>query len=242
MQVAVQRPRDEQLILKRSLEELEIYPSMAQEAIYARPVGKETGSSNQKIVEGLSIRAAESLANRWANSAYGAEIVSDDGTLVTIAAVFMDYEHNTRHVVQRRVNRFYKAAKGGVREFSPDRFETIVSANISKCLREVILRSLPAGLKKEYEQKAKATNASKDIRKRRSLMVKAFAELGITKAQIEEKFGLVSKMKHADLDTITGIYNAVRNGEVPKEEVFTVKSEAKRAEPAQPNLTPKGSE
>src|SRR5574340_920747 len=57
-------------------------------------------------------RNAESLANRWTNSAYGCDVVGEDADSVTLAAVFMDYENNTRHVMQKKVSRYYKNRQG----------------------------------------------------------------------------------------------------------------------------------
>ena len=76
MQIAAQRPRNEDRVLSAALAELERYPSMADEAIYSKPVGKDPNTNAMKYVEGLSIRAAESLANRWANSAYACDVSS----------------------------------------------------------------------------------------------------------------------------------------------------------------------
>ena len=73
MTVAIQRPREETAILKNALSELDTYRSAAIAAVYNKPAGKDD-SGRQVMVSGLSIRAAESLAGRWANSSYGTEI------------------------------------------------------------------------------------------------------------------------------------------------------------------------
>jgi hypothetical protein len=160
MQVSVQRPRDEVKILKAALQELDIYPSLAEEALYSKPVGKDhkptcnnkfNCNCPMKYAVGLSIRTAESLANRWGNNAYGCEITADDEQSATLSAVYLDYETNTRTVLQKRVSKTYKARSGGLIKHTLDRFDVVLAANQSKILREAILRRLPAGLKKEYE-------------------------------------------------------------------------------------------
>ena len=123
MQVAIQRPRNEDKILAAAKAELERYPSMADEAIYSKPAGMKDGK--MVYVEGLSIRAAESLANRWNNSAYGCDIVGEDENAIRLAAIFLDYENNTRHVIQRRVSKTYKkAGQSTIVAWSPDRLRS----------------------------------------------------------------------------------------------------------------------
>jgi hypothetical protein len=130
MQIAIQRPRNEDKILVAAKAELDRYPSMADEAIYSKPAGKDKDTGNMKYVEGLSIRAAEALANRWSNSAYGCDIVGEDKEAIYIAAVFMDYENNTRHDISRRISKTYRS----VRRSSfppPDRLDMKVAAEMA---------------------------------------------------------------------------------------------------------------
>ncbi len=233
MSIAIQRPRDEARILQSALKELELYPSMAEEAIYNKPVGKDD-KGKQKIAEGLSIRAAESLANRWNNSSYGGSLIGEDEESGTVAAVFLDYETNTRHVIQKRVSKFYKQSgqSGKIVQYTPDRFDTVASANISKVLREVILRSLPAGLKKEYENKAKMLLRGDKLQNRRAAILARFTELQITQEQLEGyKKKSLKEWKHDDITELLGLYNAIKDGEVNAEEVFKL-TESKQQEPS----------
>lgn len=221
MSIAIQQPRDEMKILQASLKELETYPSMAEEAIYSKPVGKDD-SGKMKHAEGLSIRTAESLANRWKNSAYGGDIVSEDEEAATIAAVFLDYENNTRHVVQKRVSKFYKQkGKSTIVQYTPDRFDIVLAANMSKILREVILRSLPGGLKKEYEYRAKQMLKGDKLQNRRTAIVAKLADLQVTQDVVEKYKGKPMKdWTHEDITELLGVYNAIRDGEISAQEVF----------------------
>ncbi len=220
MAIAVQRPRSESKILTDSLHELDLYPSMAREAIYNKPVGKDD-TGTMKMAEGLSIRAAESLGNRWANSSYGVEIVSEDEDTATIAAVFLDYEANTRHVAMQRVSKFFKTKQGQIVRIAPDRFDLVLKANSSKNLREIILRSLPAGLKKEYETKARNLLKSEPISNQRNALIERFTALGITLDQIEKwKQKPIKDWKKEDIIDGLGLANALRDGEINKDDVF----------------------
>lgn len=234
MQVSLQRPRDERKILKSALDELELYPSMASEVIYVKPVGKdETGK--MQFARGLSIRAAESLANRWANSAYGCDILAEDDESATIAAVFLDYETNTRHVIQARVSKLYKTRTGQVVRHTPDRFDLVLKANQSKILREVINRSLPAGLKKEYEMKAEQLLKTDKLSTQRSAVLARFEELAISENEVVEYKGKpVKDWKRDDIVELLGIANAIKDGEISADVVK--KREEKKDAPVTPDL------
>lgn len=225
MAIAVQRPRDEAKILGAALKELDLYPSMAKEAIYVKPVGKDD-SGQMKTAEGLSIRAAESLANRWDNSSWGTTIIAEDEESATIAAVFLDYEKNTRHVKEQRVSKFYKTRQGQIVRHGPDRFDIVLGANGSKNLREVILRSLPAGLKKEYETKARGILKKEPLAQQRTAVLERFVELGVTQEQLEVwRQKPIKEWKREDVLDGLGLANAIRDGEAMIETVFpTVKT------------------
>lgn len=248
MQIAVQRPRDEVLILKSALAELDTYPDAAEEAIYSKPVGRlpecpKCGAEThyrekcgkcgadvpQKFAEGLSIRAAESLANRWRNSSFGAQIVADDGTIVDGVAVFCDYEMNTRRAFPFRVSRQFKRRDGSVGRHQEDRFnDLVVRAALSKALREAIVRSLPAGLKHAYEAKAREVMAAKvgtDPDQVKRMLLK-FSALGGTQTMIERLIGRkVGEMTKADFIRLRGVANAIEAGEMTAEAAFAVQAE-----------------
>jgi len=235
MAVAVQKPRDESIILRDALHELDLYPSMAKEAIYNKPVGKDD-SGQQKYAEGLSIRAAESIANRWNNSSYGVEIVGEDEDFATIAAIFLDYEKNTRHVAMQRVSKFYKTRQGQVQRIAPDRFDLVLKANSSKNLREIILRSLPAGLKKEYETKARGILKKEPIAAQRTAMLERLGDAGISEAELEAwKKKPVKDWRREEILEALGILNAIRDGEITREAVF---GDNKKQEPRKEEGTP----
>ena len=228
MQVSIQRPRDEVKILSASLKELETYPSMAEEAIYRKPVGKE--GNEMKYAEGLSIRAAESLANRWSNSAYGCDIISEDKEGVTIAAVFMDYENNTRHVISKKVSRSYKKQNGSIVTHAPDRFaDVVIPANQSKILREVINRSLPAGLKKEYEDKARAIMLSGDAKKMSTRLIAGFIRIGVSKSKLEELAGKkIEDLNAEEIANLIALGNTIKDGETTLEQLIIEKNNAEK--------------
>lgn len=219
MQIAVQRPRDEKKILQAALQELETYRSAALTAIYTKPVGKdETGK--MQTAQGLSIRAAESMANRWPNSSYGCEIIAEDADSVVLGAVFLDMEANTRHSMTRRVSKTFKRRNGQIERMVGDRLDTHIAANASKLLREVILRSLPSGLKEDYKEKALEMMRKlgpENIKR----MIEAFKTIGVSAQDLEFYLDKsIDKVNADDYVNLQGVYNAIDNGEASAEEIF----------------------
>ena len=232
MQVAVVRKRDEAAILKGALRELELYRTCAEQAIYTKPVGRDK-QGRMKYVRGPSIRMAEDLANRWGNNAWAIEITGETEEGCMLVAVYLDYETNTRRARQKWVSKFYKAARGGVTKHADDRFfDTVVPAHGSKLLREVLLRSMPAGLKEEYRRKAEEVMGDlgpENIKR----LVADFGELGVTPEQIKVLVNgrSADKVTGNDVATLQGTLNALRDGETTIEELFADAPQQPSADP-----------
>lgn len=230
MMIALQHPRNEAEILKSAVNEMVIYEEAAEEAVYSKPVGKEQVGDEwvMKYAEGLTIRAAEALALRWGNNAFGAEIISDDGETVSGVATWLDYESNNRRTFPFRVSRKYKTAgrTGTMKRHAEDRFnDIVVPAKLSKVLREVILRSLPAGLKKAYERKAREITASKGKNLAASV-IKAFALHGVGQKDVEAIIGKpMTAWDGEDVAKLVRIGQALKQGETTVEQLFSTGEE-----------------
>ena len=216
MSIAVQKPRDIAAIKKAVLAELQTYPESAFDAIYTKPVG---GGKN---AEGLSVRAAECLAYFWGNNAFAAEILEDDGMIVSGIAVYLDYEKNTRRSIPFRVSRKYKAAGSSVMKITPeDRFnDVVIPAKISKVVREVILRSLPPGIKAEYEQEARKIILKKEG-DRWGRLLRCFSKLGVSGEDLEKKMEKDNQaLTDDDFEELLGMHNAIMDGETTVAQCF----------------------
>jgi len=220
MAIAIQRPRNEAMVLKKAVEELGIYREAAEEAIYCKPVGKDQ-TGEMQFAEGLSVRAAEALALRWGNNAFGAEILADDGETLSGVAVWLDYETNNRRTFPFKVSRKYKGRGGTMRRHAEDRFyDLVVPAKLSRVLRETILRSLPAGLKKAYEREARRIMSEKGAGEA-ARIVKAFALYGVTQTEIEAMIGKPrAGWDGDDIATLVGLGNAIKSGSTTVEQAF----------------------
>jgi len=112
-----------------------------------------------------------------------------------------------------------------------DKFAMAIEAEKSKLLREIILRSLPAGLKKEYELRAREIVAERDSgenglpdQKALARMLAAFSKYRVTREQIEAHIGrAVSQFTGEDMVTLRGLFNALESGDLDARETFTHK-------------------
>jgi hypothetical protein len=177
-----------------------------------------------QYAEGLSIRTAESLANRWDNSAHGFDVVDEDDDTITIGAVFLDMEKNTRHARKTRVSKWYTTSEQRGKQqvrYTSDRLNLIVKAEGSKLLRETILSSLPAGLRMEYRMKAEAMLKKDKLESRREAIVARFATIGVTPDMLMRfKQKVIDSWQHADIVEMLGVFNTIRDGEATVEETF----------------------
>lgn len=237
MMIALRHPRNEAEILKAAVNEMVIYEEAAEEAVYSKPVGKEKVGDKwvMKYAEGLSIRAAEALALRWGNNAFGAEIISDDGETVSGVATWLDYESNNRRTFPFRVSRKYKTAgkTGTMKRHAEDRFnDIVVPAKLSRVLREVILRSLPAGLKRAYERKAREISAKKG-KNLAPGVIQAFALHGVQQKDVEAIAGKpMTAWDGEDVAKLIRIGNALKQGETTVEQLFSAGEETAKPTPS----------
>lgn len=236
LQVAIAEKRDEAEVLAGALAELDLYPSAARDARYVKPVGKDD-KGEMKYAAALSIRAAESLSNRWGNNVWACTVVSETEDAVILEAVYLDCQTRAKRQLQARVSRFYRASKSGqITKHPEDRFNDVVlKAAQSRLLREVILRSLPAGLKAEYEARAIAVVTDRATLQQ---IIKGFAAFGITGDQIKV---LANGKSSADLTAeelgeLQGIVNALAEGETTVEQLFGERPSANKTNETAPSM------
>lgn len=246
MMVAVQRKRNEEEIRKACLAELDLYPTLAEKVIYRKPVGRmarcprcgaDTNYRKQcpkceaeipeVYAENLNIRAAESLTNRWGNNASGCDVTEDNDDYVILTAAYLDYESNMRRMRQQLVPKSYTTREKRVLRYTPDRFATMLNGVASRMLREVMLRSLPAGLKADYEQKARDLMEQTPLAERQVKMLAQFSRLGVTARQIEGLKGkLLTEFSQEDYTDLIGVYNAITTGEDRVADIFGADGES----------------
>jgi hypothetical protein len=217
------RPRDFDDIKAELLQQLKAFPEMAAEAVYEKPVGKDE-SGRQKYVRGLSIRAAESLAEAYRYNRIRSDVVEVDGDKVKIEATFTDFQGGRIWQDSGLLSKTYKDRNGRLAKFNDDRFyNVIVKAEVSKRVREVILRSVNAGLKAWFESECEKIADGLLDDATINKIVKQFETMAVTLEMLEALIGRQKAMGwvQADRTRLLGVWNAIRDGETTVNEVFS---------------------
>lgn len=231
MALAAARPRNHKKIKADLLEQIDAYPSFAKAVIYCKPVGKDA-QGRMQYARGLSIRAAEAIAEVYGFNRIRSEITEIDADRVRVEATFTDYQRGRIWQDSGIVSKSYRSRDGKTVRHSDDRFyNVVVRAEASKRIREVIIRSVPPGLRSELmelaEEKIDALLDDKTVEK----IVAQFAGKGITLEMLEAHVGRSSKAgwTKEDRANLLGIWNAIKDGETTIEEAFGKSDDFKAA-------------
>ncbi|NOX54235.1 MAG: hypothetical protein GXP27_07285 [Planctomycetes bacterium] len=220
--LAMSRPRDHKRIRDEIAEQLAAYPSFASAALYCKPVGRDDRGCMQ-YATGLSVRAAEAIAEAYGYCRVRTDVTPIDDDHVKVSATFVDYQKGRIWEDAGIVTKLYRDRNGRMRRHADDRFyNVIVKAELSKRVREVILRSVPPGLRTELQEMAE--------RQMRKLLggegvqrvLEAFGKLGVSQEQLERYLGRTVGQGWTQDDRLRllGLYNAIEAGETTVEEAF----------------------
>jgi hypothetical protein len=232
LQVATQRPRDEQAVVTGALRELDLIPEEAGKAFYSIPYRERQPDGSTKVVkvEGPSVKTAMALARRWGNCTTGARVINEDKEGFDLEGSFIDLESNFRVSRPFRVSKWYKPRAGGAQLLSVDRQQQAVQAGASKAMRNAILAGLPAYLVSAYEKKARALvagnlDAPADL-KTVAAVLRAFDKWQVSEEQLVAYTGLpAANWTGTEVADLRGLWNAINDGQTSVEEAF-------RGEPA----------
>lgn len=234
MSLAAARPRDHKKIREDLLAQIDAYPSFARDVIYSKPVGKDQ-QGRMQYARGLSVRAAEAIAEAYGFCRVRCEVSPLDETTVKVEATFTDYQRGRIWQDAGILSKFYRARGGQMVRHPEDRFYSlVVKAEASRRIREVILRSVPPGLRSELmelaERKIDELLDDSTIQK----IVGKFASKAITLEQLETHIGrsLKAGWTKEDRRDLLGLWNAIDSGETTVAEAFgTGQAEAAKAAP-----------
>jgi hypothetical protein len=241
--LAIARPRDMDTVRTKVLKDC-ARPRFAESARYKLPRGGKT-------LEGPSIRFAESAARALGNLSVDSSVIHDDAERRIVRVTVVDVEANlpfSHDVVvekfvernqlrqgQQAVSSRMNSAGRVVYKISADEGELLVKqgALISKAMRNLILRILPADILDEAMQACVATirdGIKKDPDSERKRVLDAFAAIGVQPADLKAYVG----QEHFGEDVIVelrDLYQGIRDGETTWAEVTEAKkAEAKKAE------------
>lgn len=220
--LAAARPRDMSAIRVELAEMIQAFPQFADDAIYEKPCGKDE-SGKMKYARGLSVRAAEALAECYGFNRIHTDVESLPDGRVKIYASFTDFQKGRTWEDSTIVSPFYKGRNGQAQRHPEDRFlNVIVKSEKSKLVREVINRSINAPLKawfeSECEKRLSQTLTDAEIAK----ILAGFTSYGMNQDQVEQVVGRPRSMgwTQADRVRLLAVYNALKSGETTVAELM----------------------
>jgi hypothetical protein len=202
-------------------------PRFAAQARYCMPIGGQS-------VTGLSIRFAEAASRLMGNIDHDIRIVFDDDERRIITVKVTDLECNTSHggdlviekiVERRKLRQGMKPIRTRVNSYGDQLYivpateqetRNKAGAEVSKLMRDCILRLLPADIKEaclELVEETQRKADAEDPDAAAKAIAKGFAKLGVTAAQLEELIGhSLEGASPAELAKLRGYWKALDDG------------------------------
>jgi len=204
-----------------------------------------------KSIQGPSVRLAEIALACYGNTRAGTRIIhsetTGDSPHVVVQAVVMDLEKNTVVSIEkrRRITSKKDFKTGGRKPIDEDDINLATNACSAIAFRDAVFKVVPLALVKPVFDAARkvAIGDAKTLVTRRADCVQRFAKMGVTKEQICTKLEIkaVEDVTLEHLETLFGMYNAIKEGELIEEVFAMEKPTAKPADVsdmATPNRKP----
>ena len=165
---------------------------------------------NDSVIEGLSVRMAEIIANAWTNLRVATRIIGNDGRMITAQAVCHDLETNV--AVCKEVKRSIVTKKGYT--FSQDMQVVTGTAAASIALRNAVLTVIPKAVTKRI--------INNDLETSRQNVIQYFAKLGVKEEQLFFYLGVksVQEIDKQKIFELRATANAIKEGTTTVEECF----------------------
>ncbi len=225
--MAERNPRDLDLVRTNLIRHCK-RKRFAEVAEYAKPV------AGQRIV-GPSIRFVETALQEWSNVLPESSVVFDDDDKMIIRVTVTDLERNLRYSDDAVIEKFVEErhpkqgaeivgqrtnSRGEVTykvRANEDRLANKVAAQVSKKIRNLGLRILPADLVDEAIEVCQATRRASDAADpdaARKKLVDTFLPLGINPEHLAEYLGhQVANATTDDVDELRVVYASLKEGE-----------------------------
>lgn len=200
-------PRDEAAAMERILSACD-RDGLAEGALYRYARGGQD-------ISGPSIRLAEAIAQAWGNLQFGLRELSQADGESTIEAFAWDLETNVRQTKTFVVPHVRESKRGRQHLTDPrDVYETVANQGARR-LRACILGVIPGDIVQGAVDRCEATNLEREKADPRAVekLTAAFAELGVTTAQIETRIQRkLSAITPEHIVALRGIYQSLRDG------------------------------
>ena len=232
MMAAQVRPRNNQAVMRELLDQIEAYPSFAESVMYAKPIGADK-SGRMQYARGLSIRAAEAIAAAWGYNRIEQTVEPIDDDRVRVTATFTDFQTGRIWRDSGIVSKWYRSRGGAMTRHNDDRFyNVILKAELSKRVREAVMRSVPPGVRSELQNLAERMVAKLLSSETVEKIVQSFSGIGVTLVQLENLLAkpMSKGWTTEDRVTLQQVYTAIRDGETTVGEAFGVHATATKSE------------
>ena len=200
---------------------IETYGTMdsdtAEDCFYTLRRGK---GDDAKVIEGVSVRLAEIIANAWGNMRVQARIIGNDGKTITAQGICHDLETNVAISVEVKRKITDKYGK----TFSDDMQVVTGNAASSIAFRNAVLKVVPKAVTKKAINNIKQVALGKaiDLETSRQKMLEYFTKLGVSETQILDYLE-IKKKEEIDKEMVfelRGLANAIKEGTTTVKETF----------------------
>lgn len=214
-------PREYSEVLKKIEFLATLDTETAEDCFYALKRGK---GDDAKVIEGLSVRFAEIMANTWGNLRIQTRIIGNDGKTITSQGICHDLESNVAvsvEVKRRITDRFNKT-------FSEDM--QVVTGNAASAIayRNAVLKVIPKAMTKKIVDNVKQVALGKalDVETARNNAIEYFKKLGVTEKELFEYLEIktVADIDKEKLFILKGLKNALKEGDTSIDETFRKKN------------------
>lgn len=224
VEIARQFPRDEARVLNSLLATLDAYPQFAERALYSIPYRDRDRTVH---VEGLTIRAAETMATAWGHMRVGVRILSEDDNGWDLEAIAFDMQTNYWELQPARASKWIKLRDGRMELLDDRRQIQARGAAASKLKRNCVLSVLPLHLKAAFEKRVREKMAGGELTQpadhaRVQSALAAFLDaFQVTEAMLVAYVGKPRDLWVGnDLADLRGIFNALQENETTVAEAF----------------------
>lgn len=221
-------PRDLKNVLLQVEALSTIDTETAEDCFYALKRGQ---GSDAKLIEGLSVRFAEILANSWGNIRTATRIIGNDGKVITAQGVCHDLESNVASSVEVRRRITDKFGKS----FSDDM--QVVTGNAASAIayRNAVLKVIPKAITKRIVENTKQVALGKalDLETSRNNCLANFKKAGVENTQICVFLEIndIQEIDKEKLFILRGLWNAIKEGSTTIKETFIQKGKEEVQKP-----------
>ncbi len=198
-------------------------------------------SKGGQSIRGPSVDLIKAIAIEWRNIQYGWEVVAGDATHSVVRAWAYDAERNVPSSITFRVRHWIDLKGGNGRACRDERESYELVANMAaRRVRACLENVIPADVVDDAVDWCRRTLAGKSdvpLLDQVKACAAAFAALGVSVEQIEEKLGhSIDATTHSELAKMRRVFKAIKDGVETADYYFLPPKRAQTAEPAKPTM------